>query len=125
VPGLERLRRKFIVAALSNGNMALLVNMAKYAGLPWDCVLSAELARRYKPAPEVYLTAVDLLGLEPSEVLMVAAHAWDLQGAQAAGLCTAFIQRSPETVPVGRPANVRWDVEAGDFNELADQLESI
>ena len=123
VAGLTRLRRRFIVASLSDGNIALLVNMAKHGALPWDCVLSAELARQYKPAPEVYLTAVGLLGLKPSEVLMVAAHDWDLEGAQAAGLRTAFIQRSLDTISVGTSSHATWDMEANDFNDLADQLE--
>ena len=74
VPGLTRLRQHYIIATLSNGNIALLTNMAKYGGLPWDCILSAELVRHYKPDPETYLMAADLLGLEPSEVMMTAAH---------------------------------------------------
>ena len=74
VSGLTRLRTSYVLATLLNGNVALLVNMAKHSGLPWDAVLSAELAHQYKPDPEVYLTAADLLGLEPQQVMMVAAH---------------------------------------------------
>ena len=90
VEGLERLKRRFIIATLSNGNVSLLVNMAKRAGLPWDMVISAELAGHYKPDPEAYLKAADLLGLQPAEVMMVAAHPSDLRAASAVGLQTAF-----------------------------------
>ena len=123
--GLSRLRRRAVVAALSNGNVALLVNMARHGGLRWDCVLSAELARRYKPDPEVYLTAARLLGLEPREVLMVAAHNGDLRGAGAVGFRTAFVHRPHEfgenqSTDLGPDAQV--DLAAGDFNDLADRL---
>src|SRR6266487_5262485 len=89
VEGLTRLRQKFVLATLSNGNVALLTNMAKYAGLPWDCILSAELAHHYKPDPETYQMAADLLGLQPEQVMMVAAHKGDLRAAQAVGLQAA------------------------------------
>ena len=125
VDGLDRMRRRFVVAALSNGNMALLTNMAKNAGLPWDCILSAELARQYKPEPGVYLMAADLLGLAPDQVMMVAAHAHDLNGAKAVGMKTAFVHRpmefgpdrSPEVPPVGA-----FDLTATDFLDLAAKL---
>ena len=125
IDGLQRMRRRFVVAALSNGNMALLTNMAKNAGLPWDCILSAELAKKYKPDPEVYRTAADLLGLAPDQVMMVAAHAHDLNGAKAAGMKTAFVgrpmefgpDRSPEAPPDGA-----FDVSATDFLDLAAKL---
>ncbi len=123
--GLERLRRRAIVAALSNGNVALLVNMARHGGLCWDCVLSAELARHYKPDPEVYETAAALLGLEPHQVMMVAAHNGDLAGARAVGFRTAFVRRPHEygenqtTDLVSEPDN---DLIAEDFGELAEQL---
>jgi 2-haloacid dehalogenase len=81
VSGLERLRRRYILAPLSNGNLALLTNMAKHAGLPWDCVLSADLARAYKPNPQVYRMAADLLDLRPDDIMMVAAHQGDLHAA--------------------------------------------
>ena len=124
VTGLERLKGKFIVASLSNGNVALLVNMAKHAGLPWDAVLSSELAGRYKPDREVYLKAASLLGLPPAEVMMVAAHKGDLRAAASAGLRTAFVPR-----PLERPNreidlsyDESFDLNARDFLELADLL---
>lgn len=127
IGGLERMRRRYIVAALSNGNVALLVNMAKYAGLPWDCVLSAELAKYYKPAPEVYQVAVDLLGLSPNQVMMVAAHKHDLKGARAIGMKTAFIPRPMEygTQRKENTADEPWlDLYATDFDELAEKLDT-
>lgn len=96
VAALHRLKRKFVIAPLSNGNLSLLVNMAKQAKLPWDCVFSAELFRHYKPDPEAYLGAADLLGFSPSQVMMVAAHTQDLEAASALGFQTAFIHRPAE-----------------------------
>lgn len=125
VEGLQRLRRRYIVATLSNGHVALLTNMAKHAGLPWDCILSAELAHHYKPDREVYLTAAQLLGLPPGEVMMVAAHKSDLRAAQAAGLRAAFITRPLEYGPdVQRDLSPdpAFDFHASDFNDLASQL---
>jgi 2-haloacid dehalogenase len=125
VPGLTRLRRRYVVAPLSNGGFALLTNMAKRAGLPWDCILSAELARKYKPDPAVYQMAADLLGLDRGEVMLVAAHGGDLRGAQAAGLRTAFVSRPLEHGPGGRrePApDPSFDHVATDFVDLAAQL---
>ena len=124
VNGLERLRKQYIVATLSNGNVALLTNMAKFAGLPWDCILSAELTGHYKPDPEVYQTAASLLGLSPSEVMMVAAHPGDLRASQAVGLQTALVPRPLEYGP-GKAQGVNAhpsDLVANDFNELADLL---
>jgi 2-haloacid dehalogenase len=125
IAGLERLRARYILASLSNGNVALLVNMAKRAGLPWDCVLSSELARHYKPDPEVYRLAARLLGLEPQQVMMVAAHNGDLLAARAVGYRTAFVLRATEYGP-GQTTNLeadpRVDVVAADFVDLADQL---
>ena len=123
--GLARLRQHAIVAALSNGNVALLVNMARHGGLCWDCVLSAELARHYKPDPEAYQTAAALLGLEPRQVMMVAAHNGDLMGAQAVGFRTAFVHRPQEHGPNQKTdltPDASIDVVAKDFNDLADQL---
>jgi 2-haloacid dehalogenase len=122
--GLGRLRRRYLIAPLSNGNVALLTNMAKAARLPWDCILSAELFRHYKPDPEVYLGAVALLGLQPHEVMMVAAHPGDLRAAQAVGLRTAFVPRPQEHGPHGQPdlAADGVDVVASDFVELAELL---
>jgi 2-haloacid dehalogenase len=128
VPGLARLRRRFIVGPLSNGDFALLTNMARAAGLSWDCILSAELFRRYKPAPEVYQGAAALLDLPPDRVMLVAAHAGDLRGARAAGLRTAFVARplefGPDAPPAQEPAapGAAWDVAASDFLDLASQL---
>jgi 2-haloacid dehalogenase len=118
VEGLTRLKRDFVIAPCSNGNIALLVNMAKHAGLPWDAILGAEVARAYKPQPEAYLRCVAALGLQPAEVTMVAAHNDDLAAAAACGLRTAFVPRPTEdTEPTGD-----WDIVAADFLALADAL---
>jgi 2-haloacid dehalogenase len=122
IPGLTRLRRDFVIAPLSNGNVALITNMARNAGLPWDCVLGAELVRHYKPDPEVYRSAPEFLDLEPGQVLMVACHLNDLKGAAAVGLKTAFVPRPFEYGPNGRPdltAESWVDVSAPDFETLA------
>lgn len=126
--GLKRLRQRAVVASLSNGNVALLVNMARHAGLCWDCVLSSELARHYKPDPQVYRTAATLLGLEPHQVLMVAAHNNDLQGAQAVGFRTAFVHRPLEYGPKQATDLIpdpSCDLVAEDFNDLADQFMAL
>ena len=123
--GLRRLKSKFVISTLSNGNVALLVNMAKRARLPWDCVLSAEVFQHYKPDPEVYQGAARLLGFARDEVLMVAAHPGDLVAAQAAGLRTAYVPRPTEwgeggyREPVG---DAVFDIVAADFNDLAARL---
>ena len=125
VAGLTRLRRHYTLATLSNGNMSLLVNMAKAAGLPWDCVLSAELFGQYKPDPGVYLGAARLLGLAPAQVMMVAAHPSDLAAAQQAGLKVAYIPRPAENGPGGPMEPVgdtRFDVQAPDLESLASAL---
>lgn len=125
VAGLQRLRRKYIVATLSNGNVALLTNMAKHSGLPWDCILSAELARHYKPDPEAYLTAAALLGLQPQQVMMVAAHQGDLRAAQKVGFRAAFVTRPREFGPDRAPdltPDPSFDVVASDFHDLATRL---
>jgi 2-haloacid dehalogenase len=125
VRGLKRLKKRYIVATLSNGNTALLVNMAKFAGLPWDCVFSAETFRRYKPAPETYLGAVAALDLEPGQAMMVAAHKHDLRAAAACGLKTAFVRRPHEhgrnraTDLADEPS---FTVNADDFVDLAAKL---
>ena len=125
VSGLTRLRQQYVLATLSNGNVALLTNMAKHGGLPWDCILSAELMRHYKPDPEAYLGAAELLGLQPSEVMMVAAHKSDLKAAQAVGLRAAFVERLLEFGP-GVEVDIEPDpaihIHARDFNDLADKL---
>lgn len=124
VPGLLRLKEKFTVTTLSNGNVALLVNMAKRAGLPWDLVLSSELIGHYKPDPEVYLKAAGLLGLSPGEVMMVAAHKYDLRAAADAGLRTAFVPRPLEwpNRRIDLSYEDAFDVNARDFLDLAAQL---
>jgi 2-haloacid dehalogenase len=125
VEGLTRLRTRFVLATLSNGNVALLTNMAKYGGLPWDCILSAELAKHYKPDPESYQTAAALLGLRPEEVMMVAAHKDDLRAAQRVGFKAAFVTRPREHGPDRTPditPDPAFDVNASDFNDLARQL---
>ena len=120
--GLTRIKQRYIIATLSNGNVGLLTNMAKYGSLPWDCILSAELVRHYKPDPETYLMAADMLGLKPSEVLMTAAHKDDLKAARAQGLKTAFVSRPLEHGP-GREVDTSpedWiDVFANDIEDLA------
>jgi 2-haloacid dehalogenase len=125
VEGLTRLRKRFILATLSNGNVALLTNMAKYGGLPWDCILSAELPKHYKPDPETYLSAADLLGLRPEQVMMVAAHKDDLRAAQRCGLKAAFVTRPYERGPNHTPdvtPDPGFDVNASDLNDLAGKL---
>lgn len=130
VAGLTRLKRKFIIAPLSNGNISLMTDMAKFAGLPWDCILGAELARHYKPDPEVYQSAADFLDLRAAEVMMVAAHLGDLRAAKAVGLRTAFVarpdeyghgpnNRKPDLAPDGSV-----DISARDFGDLATVLEA-
>ena len=125
VAGLTRLRERYVVATLSNGNVALLTKMAKHAALPWDCILSAELMRRYKPDPETYLGAADLLGLRPAEVMMVAAHKSDLRSAQEVGLRAAFVARPHEFGPdidVDVTPEPEFDVNAVDIEDLASKL---
>jgi len=128
VAGLERLRRRFVVTTLSNGNVALLTEMAKHAGLPWDCILSAELVRHYKPDPEVYRLVPELFDLRPEQVMMVAAHEADLQAAKQLGLRTAFVHRpleyGPQTPVPSVPAG-RFDYVAEDLVDLAARLGSI
>ena len=124
--GLARLKRHHVIATLSNGNVALLVNMAKNARLPWDTVLSAELFHHYKPDPETYLGAAQLLGFAPAEVMMVAAHKDDLRAAMACGLRTAFVRRPLEYGPNVRmdvTADRAFDYNADDFLDLSRQLE--
>jgi 2-haloacid dehalogenase len=124
VEGLTRLRQRYIIAPLSNGNVALLTNMARRAGLPWDLVLSAELVRHYKPDPETYLMPSLLLDLEPEQVMMVAAHVYDLRSARDNGLRTAYVPRPLEFGPgvEAEPPDPAFDLVAGDFVELADRL---
>jgi 2-haloacid dehalogenase len=123
--GLRRLRRRYTVVTLSNGGFALLVGLVKAAQLEFDAVLSAENARTYKPDPRVYTMAAELLAVAPRQVLMVAAHRWDLDGARGAGLRTAFVERPREKGPRGvadRAADTVCDLAATSFTDLADRL---
>ena len=125
VTGLTRLKQRFIISPLSNGNVALLTNMAKHAGLPWDLVLCAEIFRHYKPDRETYLGAVALLGLAPAEVMLCAAHNQDLAAAQSYGLRTAFIARPTEYGPHQSrdfKAEGDWDYVVDSIEQLADRL---
>lgn len=124
-PGLTRLKARYIIAPLSNGNVALLLNMAKNAGIPWDMICAAELFRHYKPDPETYLGAAALLGLAPGEVMMAAAHNGDLRAARACGLKTAFFPRPTEYGPHqirDFAADAAWDVVAADIEDLATRM---
>lgn len=126
VPGLQRLKQGFIIGTLSNGNVALMVNMAKNAGLPWDVVLGAEVAGAYKPDPKAYRNAVALLDIEPAQCLMVAAHNDDLVAAAATGMKTAFIARPTEYGPdqaKDLKAEHSFDFVAEDFLDLAGKLD--
>jgi 2-haloacid dehalogenase len=125
VRGLKRLKKKYIIATLSNGNTGLLVNMARNGGLPWDCVFSSETFHHYKPDPETYLGAADLLDLEPKQVMMVASHKHDLRAAATHGLKTAFIKRPHEYGRNNNPdlaSEAEFTVNAESFIDLADQL---
>jgi 2-haloacid dehalogenase len=125
VPGLTRLKEKFTITTLSNGNMSLLTSMAKRAGLPWDCVISAELFHHYKPDPQAYLGCADLLGVSPDQLMLVAAHPGDLRAARAAGLRTAYVAR-PLEFGADRDAHGvepdEFDITATDFLDLAEKL---
>ena len=125
VEGLLRLKRRYVITTLSNGNLSLLTNMAKRAGLPWDCVISAELFHHYKPDPQTYLGTADLLGIAPVELMLVACHPSDLRAARAAGLRTCYVARPLENGAGVAPEPMEdgeFDFVAGDFNDLAAQL---
>ncbi len=125
VAGLVRLKTRYIVSPLSNSDLDCLVNMAKHAGLPWDVILCAELFRHYKPDPEVYRGAIALLNQRPAEVMMVAAHNYDLRAARSAGMQTAFVSRPSEYGPNQKTdltPEEDWDVIAEDFTALATAL---
>ncbi len=125
VAGLTRLKARFTICTLSNGNIGLLTNMAKHGGLPWDCVLSAEVFRAYKPSPDTYLGVARTFDLAPGQVMLVAAHQDDLAGARACGLQTAYVER-PFEFGRGQPKDVSPHVDntyhARDFLHLAEQL---
>jgi 2-haloacid dehalogenase len=125
ISGLQRLKARHIVAPLSNGNIRLMVDMAKRAGLPWDAILGAEIAQIYKPHPQAYLRTAEVLMLKAEEVCLVAAHNDDLSAARKCGLRTAFIARPYERGPAQTKdlkAESDWDVVANDMNELADAV---
>ena len=125
VAGLTRLKSKYVIVTLSNGNVALMVNMAKRAGLPWDTILGAEPTRHYKPHPQAYLGTAEFLGIRPEELMLVAAHNGDLKAAQGCGLRTAFVPRPTEHGP-GQTKDLKaegnWDVVATDFVDLAARM---
>ncbi len=125
VPGLTRLKTRYVLSTLSNGSVACLVNMGKHAGLPWDCVLTAENFHHYKPDPEAYLGAIALLGFEPGQVMMVAAHNYDLARAASHGMRTAFFPRRSEYGPgqtTDLSAEGDWDIVTDDLEGLAGAL---
>ena len=125
VEGLTRLKRRYIIGTLSNGNIGLMVRMAKNAGLPWDVILGAETARAYKPLPQAYLASAALLNLEPQQVMLVAAHNNDLTAAAALGLRTAFVARPTEHGPhqaADLKAEQDWDVVVDSFTGLASAM---
>ena len=125
VQGLQRLKSRYIIGTLSNGNVGLLTRMAKNAGLPWDVVLGAETARAYKPLPQAYLASAELLNLEPAQVMLVAAHNGDLAAAASAGLRTAFVARPSEYGPHQKhdfKADRDWDVVTDGFVGVADAM---
>ena len=125
VEGMHRLRTKFPLATCSNGNIRLMLDMARHGGLPWDAILGAEISKSYKPSPETYLGSVRALMLEPGEVCLVAAHHGDLAAARKCGLQAAYVYRamefggapSPDTTPVQD-----WEYSATTFTELADKM---
>ena len=125
IPGLSRLKERFVLATLSNGNVRLLLDMARNAGLPWDLIFSAELARAYKPDPKVYRMLIEFLMLEPDEVMIVAAHQGDLRAAQELGMKAAFVMRplehGPRTIP-DLTVDPSFDVVATDLVDLARRL---
>jgi 2-haloacid dehalogenase len=128
--GLKALKKHRIIGTLSNGNVSLLANMAKAGGLPWDCIFSGELFHHYKPDPETYLGACELLSLEPAQVMMVAAHKNDLFAAKSCGLATAFVRRPLEFGPgvkkdlkAERVFDRSIDLRADDFIDLARRLD--
>lgn len=126
VPGLVRLKARYIIGTLSNGNVGLLTRMAKNAGLPWDVVLGAETSGAYKPLPQAYLRSAELLNLEPSQVMLIAAHNGDLATAAAQGFCTGFVARPTEYGPHQSKdfkAESDWDVVCTSFEYLADALD--
>src|SRR5215470_17114448 len=125
VAGLNRLKKKYIIGTLSNGGVRLLTDMARFAGLPWDVIFSSDNFRHYKPASQVYLGAAELLDTAPQNIMLVAAHNYDLGAARGHGYKTAFVARPTEYGPRQSrdfKAESNWDFVAKDFEELASQL---
>jgi 2-haloacid dehalogenase len=124
VGGLTRLKTRYIIGTLSNGNIGLMARMAKRGGLPWDVVLGAEPARAYKPTPEAYLRNAEMLNLEPHELMLVAAHNSDLAAAAKVGLRTAFVLRPNERPgqKIDLAASQDWDVVTNSFHGVADAM---
>lgn len=127
VAALTRLKAGYIIAPLSNGNIILMIDMAKRAGLPWDAILGAEVVQAYKPTPEAYLRTLETLAMRPEEVCLIAAHNYDLAAARVCGLKTAFIPR-PTEHGTGQTSDLtaeqEWDFIAKDLGDLATQLGS-
>ena len=125
VPGLTRLKSRFIIGPLSNGNVALLLNMAKFAGIPWDMIFGSDLFGHFKPDPETYLGVARMLNLRPDQVMMAAAHNGDLGAARGCGLMTAFFPRPDEYGPHQKrdyAADQDWDIVATDIQDMATKL---
>jgi 2-haloacid dehalogenase len=125
IAGMLRLKQRYTLIALSNANVALAVEMAKRSGLPWDLVLGSQMVKQYKPRPEIYDSAGAFLGLTNSQVMMVACHVWDLDGAKARGLRTAYVRRAAEfggKMETKPPEAGTYDVTAADFVDLAGKL---
>ena len=125
VDGLSTLKTKHIIAPCSNGSIAMMTRLSRYGGLPWDCILGADIAQDYKPAPAVYLASCRALCLEPSETMMVAAHNSDLVAARATGLATAFVPRPNEhgdRQTTDLAPTDSWDIVANDFRDLAIKM---
>jgi len=125
VPGLSRLKSRFIIGPLSNGNVSLLLNMAKFSAIPWDMIFGSDLFQHFKPDPETYLGVARMLDLQPGQVMLAAAHNDDLGAARACGLMTAFFPRPSEYGPLQKrdfEADQAWDYVAADIEDLATQL---
>jgi 2-haloacid dehalogenase len=127
LPGLKRLKRHYLIGPLSNGNMSLLTQLARYAGLPWDAVIGSDLLMTYKPDPKAYRLAAELLDIAPCSIMLCAAHNGDLAAASAAGFRTAFLCRPNEHGP-GQRTDLAplgdWDAVTTSVEDLADQLEA-
>jgi 2-haloacid dehalogenase len=125
LPGLTRLKSRFIIGPLSNGNVSLLLNMAKFAGIPWDMIFGSDLFGHFKPDPETYLGVARMLDIRPGQVMLAAAHNGDLAAARACGLLTAFFPRPGEYGPHQKrdyAADQDWDVVATDIQDMAARL---